>query len=67
MRAEQFTTEAGILSWLEPAAEQRWGADRRRAMSASLQRVSQALATVASFSLPADAEPFPTGPEAPRD
>ena len=65
MSDDRFATQAGVLAVLEPAAERLWGAERWRAMSVSLQRMSQALATVASFPLPPDAEPFPTRPEVP--
>lgn len=66
MSAEFSTTPAVTLADLETAAERLWGAERQAALDGPLRRVAGALATVASFPLPSDMEPFPTGPEPPQ-
>ncbi len=65
MTAEPSSGESALLPLLEAAAERHWGSRRRGALAPGLARTAQALATVDTFPLPWDAEPFPTGPEPP--
>ena len=51
---------------LEAAAARRWGEARLPALAPALERLAEALATVAAFPLSPATEPYPTGPEAPR-